>query len=259
MNRFAVLLTCLAGCGRLDFGEVSDNRVSDGSVDTVAPVGHDEDGDGVDDALDNCPHVSGSAADGDGDGVGDVCDPHPTVGGDHIGLFSTLQPGTSPFDDITGLVEDADGLHFMGNTSIFLTRAFGSARVELGFDILAVIGTGQHQVAQGIGRTSDPYYFAELNDNNGATVHQVAIFSYDGTNGYVLLSLTDAPPLHTGRGISRIDVDATTNSYVTVAGWDGELYTAQAATPQYAGGNQLHVALNGLELVIRYIIIIDSP
>ncbi len=260
MNRLAVpLLACVVGCGRLDFGEVSDKPVPDGSVDSITAVNHDEDGDGIDDALDNCPHMAGSTADDDSDGVGNVCDPHPTTPGDHIGLFSSLEPGTNPFDDIPGFSQEADGIRHVGDTSIFLTRNVGSARIELGFDIISIIGTGQHQIALGVDRGMDPYYFAELNDNSGGTVHQVAIFSYDGTNGYIALTTTDIPVLHTGRGISRVDVDATAHTYATTAGWDGELYTANAATPQYTGGVKLHYALNGLELVLRYIIIIDSP
>jgi hypothetical protein len=238
----------------MDFAEVSD-----GGVDTVQPAGHDEDGDGIDDALDNCPHIAGSTADGDGDGVGDLCDPHPGTPGDSIGLFSGLGPGTSPFSDIIGFTEEPDGIRHVGDASLFLTRSFGTARIEIGFDILAIIGTGQHQIGAGVDRCADPYYFAELNDNNGATVHHCAVFSYDPTNGYVPLDVVDIPPLHTGRGIMRIDVDATAHTYETVAGWDGELCNAAAPTPQYSGGLKLHYSLNGLDLLIRYIMIIDSP
>ena len=255
----APLLACLVGCGRLDFGEVSDSGVPDGAVDTVQTVGHDEDGDGIDDAIDTCPHMPGSNADGDGDGVGDLCDPHPGTPGDHIGVFSPLEPGTSPFDDITGFSESPDGLHHVGDTSIYLTRPFGTARIEIGFDILEILGTGQHQIGVGIARTTEPYYFAELNDNTGATVRDVAILSYDATNGYVALDSVTSPALHTGRGIVRIDADATAHTYAAVAGWEGELFNAMAATPQYAGGIKAHCSLNGLDLVIRYIIIIDSP
>jgi hypothetical protein len=257
--RLVVPLAFVVGCGRLDFGEVSDGGLADGSSDTVQAVGHDEDGDGIDDALDTCPHVSGPNTDSDGDGVGDDCDPHPSTPGDHIGLFSTLEPGTNPFDDITDFSQDPDGLHHIGDVSLFLTRPIGSARIELGFDIVAIIGTGQHQIAVGVERGMDPYYFAELNDNAGGTMHDLAVLSYDSVNGYMALASTDIALLHTGRGIHRLDVDATAHSYATVAGWDGELYTAMASTPQYAGGVKLHYALNGLELVLRYIIVIDSP
>ena len=60
-------------CARLDrvFG-----RLTDGAI----PPCEDEDGDGVEDALDNCPaQPNAEQADGDLDGVGDACDNCPGV------------------------------------------------------------------------------------------------------------------------------------------------------------------------------------
>ncbi len=42
-------------------------------------IGHDEDGDLLDDACDPCPFDSASSPDGDDDGIADSCDPEPTV------------------------------------------------------------------------------------------------------------------------------------------------------------------------------------
>jgi hypothetical protein len=250
------LLACLLGCGRLDFGEVR----ADGAVAPDVPVGHDEDGDGIGDAVDPCPHVAGSKADTDSDGVGDACDPHPTTPGDQLVVFSSMEPGTIPFDELViTYTQEADALHLLSNGSIFLTRSFRSARIELGFEILEIIGTGQHQIGAGVQRGSDPYYFAELNDNLGATLHNVQIVSYDPSNGYVSLGSVDSPPLHTGVGIMRIDVDANANTYATVAGWEGELFTAMASTPLYTGGPRLHYSFNGLDVLLRYLVIIDAP
>jgi hypothetical protein len=78
-------LAVLGGCGRVAFDPQAGG---DSGVACAAPVGHDEDGDGVDDACDNCPHLPNpDQADGDGDGVGDVCDPNPTVARERIVLF----------------------------------------------------------------------------------------------------------------------------------------------------------------------------
>jgi Thrombospondin type 3 repeat len=71
------VLVIVAGCGRVGFDAVE-----------CAAVGHDEDGDGIDDACDNCPHIPNvDQADSDGDGVGDVCDPQPFVAAERIALF----------------------------------------------------------------------------------------------------------------------------------------------------------------------------
>jgi hypothetical protein len=81
--RLFLLTGILGACGRLDFAPIAD--------------GHDEDGDGVADAIDVCPHRAGSQLDTDGDGIGDDCDPEPTLARQHVLLFATMQPGDQPF------------------------------------------------------------------------------------------------------------------------------------------------------------------
>lgn len=42
-----------------------------------------------------------------------------------------------------------------------------------------------------------------------------------------------------------------------VAGWTGELYSATAATAGFVGGSEIVIVVNGLDVVLRYVVIID--
>ncbi len=244
----------LAGCGR--FGFDGEPEIDAPPMD-VASIGHDEDGDGIGDGIDLCPHVAGDGADGDGDGVGDACDPAPASGGDRIRMFSTLAAGDHPFRELGPLVQEADGLRFTGVTlDLDIEMPLSNGRFELGFEILGRVGMGQHQIASGV-QSADPYYFVELNENFGAM--NVAITSYDGINGYVNHDRVMTAGVHPGVGLLRYDTSTAPQQFRAVVGWVGELYTVSASTPGFTGGTVLRVVVNGLDVVLRYIVIIDRP
>lgn len=254
------LCLALAGCGRLEFGILTDadiDTVTDASID-VSLVGHDEDGDLIDDAVDLCPHIPSPTPDNDSDGIGDACDPEPLTPTEQPPLFWTLRPGDHPFDDLTGFVQEADALSTpIGGASLRITRPITTARIEVGFDIRDVAATGQRQVATGIESGVEPFYFVELNENQPTA--NVAVVSYDATNGYVTLVAQNHLGVHTGRGYQWLDVDANTPPRFDVAtGWFGEPYTAAAATPAYAGGTAIRFTFNGVELALEYVRIVPA-
>ena len=131
-----------------DVIDVTDVKVTvDAGPDAKADAGcvgataHDEDGDGIVDACDNCPSVAnadqadvGESYAGDSpDGVGDACDPRPADGGDSIALFDpftsrqigsdwqvyggTWQAGSDTIaETATGTVQELDRVGFSSSS-----------------------------------------------------------------------------------------------------------------------------------------------
>lgn len=98
------LVVLLAGCDLVfELRAPADAPVADAAID-VQLAGHDEDGDEVDDAIDNCPAIGNPAQEdaGDGDGVGDACDPHPLIAGDRIRWFDSLEEFGDHWTAVTG-------------------------------------------------------------------------------------------------------------------------------------------------------------
>jgi hypothetical protein len=139
-----------------------------------------------------------------------------------------------------------------------ILRSVATTRIDFRFTILAINGTAidQHQVACGIDRPQ-PYYFAELNDN-GPTVHDVGLFSFDATNGYVALGTTDIAGLHTGQGLLRIDADASMHRWYVLAGWTGETYTTSGITASYDGGSEFNFVVNNIDIELESVTIVET-
>jgi hypothetical protein len=244
----------IAGCGRLDFTARAQDAATDVAADAV--TGHDEDGDGIPDLIDPCPWVAGDMTDSDGDGVGDACDPDPGLH-DTIEVFTTLQPGDQPLlTNTTDYTQEADDLRFTGIVGGgVVPYPIADSVVEIGFTVISVIGTGQHQLAMG-GQKPDPYYFIELDENT--TVKDAAVVEYDGAN-YTNLDAQADNGFHPGVGLIRLTADLAGPTYAIDAGWIGEMYHAQASVPGYAGAPGLQFAVNGLDVQFRYLAIVKRP
>ena len=258
MYRAIVVLLAVGGCGRRDFDarvDAADDApvTHDATFDGVS--GHDEDGDGFADSIAPCPHVAGDLTDTDGDGVGDACDPNPATATEHWVLFATMQAGDTAYDDITGATQEADSLRFVGDNAPYLTFPIANARIQIGWEVHALVGTGQHQVAFGVDNTTQPvYYFGELNQDS-MNLHDAAIVSYDSVNQYQTLAGMDPGAFHAGVGLVRMDVGTT---HYLRTGWTGQMYEVKAETPMYQGGQGIRTALNGIDISIDYLAIIAA-
>jgi hypothetical protein len=257
-------LIALAGCGRIAFDNAS--QPSDGSMEG-APIGHDEDGDGVPDSMDVCPHIGTNQLDADNDLVGDDCDPNPGVVGDRIALFLTMQPGDQPFSmhpmtqgtftqgaDALLLDGDLGGDFFAGLT---LPISAGNVQVDVGFDITAVGNASQqHQFALST-TTLVPNYFGEINEIIGNFSNAQLTF-FDGSN----FAQVSIDPLQTGvhPGAVHLQMHEVVNTSVTfIATYPGEPYSATVSDNVYQASDLLQININNLQLQIRYVCVITWP
>jgi hypothetical protein len=274
MRRLALLLV-LVGCGRVGFGTsplITDDAATDGPVTDGPPAGNDEDGDGVSDGSDTCPHLIGAQTDGDGDGVGDLCDPNPTTPGDAIALFATMGPGDQPF--ITGggdfdsvFTQKPDKLRFDGplgsDGNLYGNLQFpivlGSARVALGIELLEVIpgsASGQNQIALAV-YDQPPNYFVEVSQIDGLFDNAAVVF-YDGSN----FSAADARDLETGMHPGPLFMQTTQRVGQGVrldAGWPGEPYVAEVQDNLYQGAARIELNVNNVHFDIQWLVVITSP
>jgi hypothetical protein len=228
-------LLLAAGCGRLGFTEErtadadsADSALSDGF--TCSPVGHDEDGDGVEDACDVCPHLAGPQVDQDGDRVGDACDPEPTLPRQRIVLFdpfasldpawivneASVQNDELRLDGLSGLpvlkrdYQRGDDLFVVGG-GIANARPM-TARI---FGLIVVDGVG--------GR-----YYCEFFDNTVMSQFQFT-YSTDGTNYTSEGARLPMVPVTGGAGMFSMALAGARSTCTTT--WRGEDLVAQGTIP----------------------------
>jgi hypothetical protein len=268
-----VVLIALAGCGRFGFDDPPARGDAMPPVDAlvdVVPLGHDEDGDGVPDTLDTCPHLPAPQTDSDGDGVGDACDPNPTIAGDRIVLFATMMPGDQPFltPDTDGVYTQlADAVRFDGavgaDNNLYgrfeLPIQLGSFRMALGLEILQVIDNTafmQKQFAVAA-MHAPPMYFVELNEIDNM-FDRAQITRWTGTDYMEQASRDLLAGIRTGSLFFQTTQRVGTGVELEVA-WPGEPYTLSVMDGVYQGTTQIEININNLHLEIRYAIVISSP
>jgi hypothetical protein len=154
-RRWVLLIAVIGtGCDRAFGLSRSADAPADIEVDVpladVALAHHDEDGDLIDDAIDNCPADSNATQlDGDHDGVGDACDPHPTQAIDRIRYFDSLETfPAAKWTQVAGAWSasgDAVTQIQVGNGNGLAVLALGAALVDPSIEVIvtALSGTGE--------------------------------------------------------------------------------------------------------------------
>lgn len=255
MRSHVILALFAAGCGRVAFDERTDAP--------IGPIGHDEDGDGVGDADDVCPHLAGSQDDADGDGVGDDCDFAPMSPTERIALFVTFEGGAHPFTTSGAgtLIPQSDALRFTGvdNQLAVTLPAFASARVAGGADILAITAPANEQIQLylSVGSDMQPHDYVELNQVGGA-FQRASITRYDGSTYVPLQTQPLAQGIHPGSVLVQ-GTWLAAGSLAFDAGWPGDLYHLDEPSSMYTGGAaRVTLGNNRMDMDLRWLIVIAT-
>ena len=148
MARLCVAFALLAGCD----GVFGLKGVPDAAP---QPIVHDEDGDGIDDAVDGCPTIVdvNDQLDSDGDGIGDPCDLGPDA---DAATLVTFAGGADDRVAIDGVFVAGDDDLQLGNaqpgeiqTAFLALAPVDTARFDVGFRMTAPTDAGPnfHEVA----------------------------------------------------------------------------------------------------------------
>ena len=231
MSRAVTALVLLAGCGRWGFDEVTGDGGPGDRPDAkpCIPVGHDEDGDGVDDACDVCPHMANpDQADGDGDRVGDLCDPEPTMARQRIVTFDSfvaLGAWTRSSNETSN--GDEAVLEALGTSrAIFRPYTAMDDLFEIGL-VAGTAGNGQAIVLLSMDTNASGSYFCELYDNGNNTLQFT--YTLDNTN-YIHPGL-DPAAQRLGQHAGRLRLERDKTNVRCAANWSAQTLATGGATP----------------------------
>ena len=250
-----VLLVALAGC-RINF-----DLLDDAATDARPP--HDEDGDGVLDSDDVCPHLPDpTQLDLDGDRVGDLCDQQPSVPVQTLVYFDPLID-MSGWTLITGLVtETGESLHVDATIDYLeLKRAlpFQFGVIEVAAEITEHPTVAQHQFT--LSATDDivgPHHYIEVYES-GTSAGYTAVSYSDGTSFTPLMQSPMTSGLHTGTFQLQLQARPQPTLMQALARWEpNETYAPLTNVPSYTGGGFVVVGALGIVFDLKYIVVMAT-
>lgn len=240
--RWLAVVGLAAGCGRFGFtfgddGDASDAAVDDAGIDSATcELIHDEDGDGLDDACDPCPHLAGTQADADGDGVGDACDPQPAVATQRIRFFDPFVSARSEWASLSNMQLEPDRLRAsaVSPDTAFgrLTLTSGELVIVTGGTVAVVFADTPHSIAVSFGFNSGGanYHYVQFYDDGGPT-RIVSVAKAEGASYPSIAGASYPGTLPTGPWRMQISesVSAQHITFATTAGGQEQM-TLEADT-----------------------------
>lgn len=262
-------LLALCACGRLDFAAQPGRDASPidddaGSADApppdalpCVPVGHDDDGDGLDDACDLCPQLADASEqmDVDGDHIGNACDIAATV--DTRTLFDPFTQVTGKWVFYSGTVMNDSYVmaSLAGGAGADLTEPPERATYEINGVIVATNYPSQISMSMSEAGTEERYY-CELYDTG--TSHKLQLTqTLDGINYLVIAEATIATRMMPGP--FRLMLDHTPPTTTCIASVGGQGYQANGVNPAAVTPNlfSFNVFQNSVE--VRSFVRVSRP
>ncbi len=263
----ALGVLALGACLRETFPPPDGGGLDDDGApgDTAAPVdaspdapplsGHDEDGDGVDDAIDNCPQSANAqqrdlgelAAGRDADGVGDICDPDPDRPGNRILLFDGMNAGLVPGRwTASGATASGDSVRIEPNGGLVTTATFPAhVLVNVSFSLVNV-----QQASNGVIVASN---YASAASYVGCRREVASTRILYGSS-----PVTAAPPAGPGQDVwMELMADATQIDCGTAVD-DGPWIALDTPTTTLGTGNAAVLA-TGSAALVHFVVVISRP
>ena len=271
----AATVVMAGGCGRLGFNsprgvdaqDVGDASQNGGDRDGRLAAGHDEDGDGLPDLFDNCPHIANvTQADIDADNVGDACDSFPTTA--NTLRFYSLQTAdvNTPDESITGnwiKNDDAWIANDPINANLHIAGPTGTSEIFIGYEVGSVLTSAALHVlsVRAENLAADAYYYGHY-FSSGLNNASVANNRHDGAGNYQTLANNSSTgrPFATGPAslAVRFDTNTDTNTnkirtrFSNVTG----SYEVTSPAPLLTSMQHYHLDATGLDVKILYFAIV---
>ena len=252
----ARMIDAIDGNANLDSDGDGINDAADNCPTVANAAQYDEDSDAVGDACDNCPHVANAnqSADADGDGVGDACDPRPGMT-DHIVLFEGFNAPLSGWTVPSGWTVSGGVL-----TAAEPAGSFELATYDTGLAGDLAIATHLSVVAA-TGTTTAPNGSIDLHgDNTGpnfyrcgiVTAPRVEVTRYNGTTQTVLGQTALPSGAWTDSDLFYSDVAGVMTCTATHG---GTRTSTPAATDTTLAGNLIGVRVRDATVTYRYLVV----